>query len=239
MIRVSLMERGVVPGGGMRLRGESVSRVEALSDAVLGFAITLLIVSLEVPRTFGELMTVIRGFPVFAVCFALLIQIWYKHYDFYRRYGLEDLGTIVLNAVLLFVILFYVYPLKFLFSAAMGADIFIRPVEARALFTLFGVGFAAVFGVLAAMHANALRQRERLGLSPLERFEARRAILDNLLTILVAGISIAIAHLVPPRWVGFAGWAYTLLGVTGFCVGYFGGRSRERYAPNPAPVPGS
>jgi uncharacterized membrane protein len=237
MIRSTVMDRGEAMSNGMICRGESVSRVEALSDAVLGFAITLLIVSLEVPRTFGELMIVVKGFPVFAICFALLIQIWYKHYIFFRRYGLEDYGTIILNGVLLFVILFYVYPLKFLFSSALGAGAVVTPTEARTLFTLFGVGYAAVYGVLAIMHANALRQRAGLGLSPLELFETHRSIVENLLYIAVAALSIALAHLLPPRWVGFAGWTYALLGVVGFCVGYYGGLRRRKYESDGAPDP--
>src|SRR6266849_4862162 len=90
-----------------------VSRVEGFSDAVFAFAITLLVVSLEVPKTFGELMAAMRGFPSFAVCFALLFQVWWRHYHFFRTYDLEDNYVIVLTGVLLFVVLFYVYPLKF------------------------------------------------------------------------------------------------------------------------------
>lgn len=41
--------------GDFRVRGKEVSRVEGLSDAVFGFAITLLVVSLEVPKTFALL----------------------------------------------------------------------------------------------------------------------------------------------------------------------------------------
>ena len=40
----------------MTLRGREVTRLEALSDAVFGFAATLLVVSLEVPQTFPELV---------------------------------------------------------------------------------------------------------------------------------------------------------------------------------------
>jgi uncharacterized membrane protein len=38
------------------LRGREMSRIEGLSDAVFRFEITLLVVSLEVPNTFDELL---------------------------------------------------------------------------------------------------------------------------------------------------------------------------------------
>src|SRR5205809_3952346 len=91
-----------------------VSRFRGFSDAVFTFAITLLVVSLEVPKTFAELMAAIRGFPAFAVCFALLFQVWWRHYRFFRSYDLEDGRVNALTGALLFVVLFYVYPLKFL-----------------------------------------------------------------------------------------------------------------------------
>jgi uncharacterized membrane protein len=47
---------------GFRLRGTSMSRIDAFSDVVFGFAITLLVVSLEIPHTFEELHRSLRGF---------------------------------------------------------------------------------------------------------------------------------------------------------------------------------
>ncbi len=94
-----------------RLRGTEVTRVEAFSDVVFGFALTLLVVSLEVPHTFNQLLAAMSGFVPFAVSFTILAQVWWVHHNFFRRYGLQDGATILLNLILLFVILFYVYPL--------------------------------------------------------------------------------------------------------------------------------
>jgi uncharacterized membrane protein len=102
------------------LRGLEGTRVEAFSDVVFGFALTLIVVSLEVPTTFEELMETMRGFPAFAICFAILTWVWHVHHTFFRRYGLTDEITIALNTILLFVVLFYTYPLKFMFSLVTG-----------------------------------------------------------------------------------------------------------------------
>src|SRR5579871_6475071 len=101
---------------GFRARGHDIKRIETFSDAVFAFAVTLLIVSLEVPKTFEELLVSMRGFFAFALCFALLMMVWYEQHIFFRRYALDDKFCLFLNAALLFIILFYVYPLKFLCS---------------------------------------------------------------------------------------------------------------------------
>src|SRR5690349_20306100 len=102
-----------------RRRGLAVSRLEGFSDAVFAFALTLLVVSLQVPKTFDDLLATLSGFLPFALSFTLFIFIWYQHYAFFRRYGLEDPLTIILNSALLLVVLFFVFPLKFLFSIAV------------------------------------------------------------------------------------------------------------------------
>src|SRR5262245_55366234 len=107
-----------------RWRGGEVTRLEGFSDAVFGFALTLLVVSLEVPKSFDDLMRAMRGFLAFAICFAMLINVWEKHYRFFRRFGMQDGAMLALNGALLFVVLFYVYPLKFVMTSFIDSFVF-------------------------------------------------------------------------------------------------------------------
>ena len=93
-------------GGDFRWRSSEITRIEGLSDAVFAIAVALLIVSVEVPKTFYELMAAIRGFFAFAICFALLLQVWHEQYQFFRRYNLQDSISVFLNCTLLFLVLF-------------------------------------------------------------------------------------------------------------------------------------
>jgi hypothetical protein len=142
---------------GFRYRGHrDVSRIESFSDAVFGFSITLLVVSLQVPRTFDELLHTLAGFPAFAVTFALLAEIWYVQYRFFRRYALQDGTTILLNVVLLFVIVFFTYPLKFLFGLAVGVNgggHVIRGDQIATMYAVYGIGYAAIFVIFFLLHA--------------------------------------------------------------------------------------
>ena len=137
-----------------RLRAHEVSRIEAFSDIVFGFALTLIVVSLEVPESYEELMQEMRGFLGFAICFAVLMWIWHAHYTFFRRYAMTDVYTIVINTMLLFLVLYYVYPLKFMFSIVTGS-IHARSGDGAMLFTIYGLGFAGIFALLLLLYLHA------------------------------------------------------------------------------------
>lgn len=200
------------------IRGREVSRIEGFSDAVFGFALTLLVVSLEVPNSFDGLKAILRGFIPFAATFALMCWIWFEHYAFFRKFDAEDPVTIFLNCVLLFLVLFFVYPLKFVFSLVIpallrfGPPLSMSPQDGRLMMWVYGAGFVAVMLVYAMLYWNQYRQRAALALSGQQVFEARTGARTHLLSVAVGLVSIVLALTLPIEWLGIAGVIYALQG---------------------------
>ena len=202
---------------GFRLRGLSASRIDGFSDAVFAFALTLLVVSLEVPKTYAQLHASLRGFVGFAVVFYLLMQVWWSHYQYFRRFGTHDAWTIKLNAMLLFMVLFYVYPLKFLFNfltdLVLGTpqNSFDNPGQIRELVVLFGLGFAAIHILVALLYWNGLRQAAHLDLSAVETTLTHGYILAAGGVAAIGGLACAVAFILPVDRAGYSGWTYLLI----------------------------
>jgi len=220
------------PEKDFRWRAGEITRLEAFCDVVFGFAITLLVVSLEVPRTYAELMADMRGFLPFAICFAQLIQIWFTHYRFSRRYGLEDTYTLILNVLLLFLVLFYVYPLKFLFTmlfAGLTHAEGLEPVSrhgASVLMRIYGLGFASVFGLFALMYRHAYSLRDALGLNEVEVYGTQISFRENIGLMCIGLASFGVAFSNP----ALAGWLYASIGLFSWIHGSITGARKRRLA---------
>ncbi|MBL4870344.1 MAG: DUF1211 domain-containing protein, partial [Robiginitomaculum sp.] len=101
-------------------RGENVTRLENLSDIVFALSLGLLVTSSATPTTYSALLTLLGNLPAIAFAMAILLLIWNFHFIYFRRYGLGDQHTIFLNALLLFLVLTFAHPLKFMSDVMIG-----------------------------------------------------------------------------------------------------------------------
>ena len=218
-----------------RWRGNEVSRVEGFTDAVFAFAVTLLVVALEGPRTFEGLMNVVRSMPAFVICFVLLMTFWNAHYRYHRRYGLEDTFTRVMTMAILVLVLFFVYPLKFLFTMLtvkmFGLAMHDAPTletrdQLKMLYVIYGLGFAGVWGLYWLLYLHAWRARARLELSASELFMTRGSLMENAIYVGVCLLSVALALFTNSD--SAPGFIYFLLGpLQAFSGRYHGHKARE------------
>jgi len=228
-----------------RWRGAAVSRIEGLSDAVFALALTLIVASLSPPRTWEELQATFLQMPAVAIGFVFLSWFWLLHFRFHRRFGLEDLTTTWLNLGLLFLILLYVYPLRFLIgflydvlvlgrgwtttdSSGADAPLFRSAAEIRKLMLIYSSGFTAIFLMFSALYARAWKFRLELELDSVERVRTKSAMHSHFLTAGVGLTSIVLASW-NERWVPLSGWLYCSLGPLHFAHGWLTGRAVERY----------
>lgn len=221
---------------GFTWRGRDISRIESLSDGVFAFTVTLLVVSLEVPKTFAQLHDMMRGFLGFGVSFVVLLAIWHAQYIYFRRYALADSVTFLLNAALLFVVAFYVYPLKFLFMTLVNRATGYQVIEAgrvvpemtRAewseLMMIYSAGFVALYVIFTFLYLHAFRQREALELNDMEAYETRGVVQENLLMVALGALGFIFGAVGQP---GLAGLSYALIWPLQTGLGIRHGRRRK------------
>jgi uncharacterized membrane protein len=218
-----------------RWRGGEVSRIEGLSDGVFALSLTLLVVALEVPKTAAELIAVFWQFPAFALCFAFILWVWYDHFLYHRRFGFEDAITVAFNGLLLFFVVFYVFPLKFLASVLIS-----EPLEGldkgpmfvshgQTVMVLYSAGFVGIFAVLALVYWRAWRLRDRIQLDPAERAATWGSLMRQLLSVAIGLTSVMLAVLVP-RTPALSGLVFFLMGPVQAWNGFRTGKAIARAA---------
>jgi len=226
--------------GGFHLRGLAMTRIEVFVDAAFAFAVTMLVISFDaIPANWQEIILAIKSIPAFAVAATQMVWIWHEHSVWSRRYGLEDAMTVILSAVLLIVVLVYVYPLRIMASGMfswMSNGYLPSSFEMESwsqlsgMFVFMGTGFAAMCGVFVLLYQHSARRGMQLRLSETESYETRTIAGIWAGFAFIALLSAAIAVVLPPPWIPFSGFVYMLFAAWGPWYPRYRERRRARHS---------
>lgn len=176
-------------------RGQGGSRIESLSDGVFALAIAMLLLSTSVPANFAELWLFASDIFSFGICSIFVYWIWRTQVLFFQRYGLtEEQYVLRLSFLLIMLVPYYIYALKFLmswlvgfFGAAGKSLLFgipffesagylmglINMTEMPWLMCIYAIGFSGVFLVFTLLYNFVLKHQEALNLSIQEKIETQ------------------------------------------------------------------
>jgi len=244
MIRDALKKHYLGMNQEFRFRGEEPGRLENFSDAVFALAITLLLISTSPPTTFQQIKRFVWDIIPFCACIALIIMIWHEHFTFFFRYGLRNGKVVFLNTLFLVIVLFYVYPLKFLTKLILFPVGYlvhqpelvtelkgmIRGDDMADLMIIYGLGAAGVFFILVLMYRYALKHAAELELNEIELFDTRMSMQSNLLMGAIPLLSVALAIIFRNQWYAgmVSGFTYMLYTPIMFIYGTRSTKNRKK-----------
>jgi len=123
-------------------------RLEAFSDLVFGFSLSLLATRLDLPANEREVLDATR-WATFIVTFGMICAIWLAHYRIFRHRFVAGVFEIIVNFVFLFGIAVLPY----------AVQTFLRFQSSRQSLLLYFGDFTLIFLALATLRLSALRQR--------------------------------------------------------------------------------
>jgi uncharacterized membrane protein len=123
-------------------------RVEAFSDLVFGFSLSLLATRLDVPAKLEEVFESTR-WGTFVITFGIICVIWLAHYRIFRHRFVARAPDVAINFVFLFGIAIMPY----------SVQTFLRFMPGQEAILLYFGDFALIFAALATLRCRALLQR--------------------------------------------------------------------------------
>lgn len=195
-----------------------MTRLETFIDAAFAFAVTMMVIASDrVPDDITSLLAAFRNVPAFVGSVVVLGIFWRGHWLWSRRYGLEDGVSRFISWALLVTVLIYIYPLKALFGSMfylltggqLGQALGVRTeAQARALFSIYALGFTAISISVLLLHWRAWRLRVPLRLNDWEQTLTRDQIRGWSVPMSVGIIAFILAVTLPIRHISWSGWIY-------------------------------
>lgn len=160
--------------------GRFTSRLEAFSDLVFGFSLSLLATRLEVPASVNQVFESTR-WGTFIVTFGMICVIWLAHYRIFRHQFVAQVPDVAVNFVFLLGIAVLPYSVQTFLRFPGGRD---------AVILYFG-DFALVFATLATLRWRALLQRRGDPDTDVRLREWRGIVRQSMIVLVVVGSLIA------------------------------------------------
>lgn len=156
-------------------------RLEAFSDLVFGFSLSLLATRLDVPANIAEVFEKTR-WGTFIVTFGMICAIWLAHYRIFRHHFVARTPDVIINFIFLFGIAVLPY----------AVQTFLRFGSGRSAVILYFGDFALVFASLATLRWRALRQRRHDQDREIRLREWRGTVRQYLIVLIIVAYLIAI-----------------------------------------------
>ena len=188
------------------------ARYDNFTDAAFAFAVSLLVIGgAGAPADFDQLLGALGDIPAFAFGFAIVVMFWTSHVRWRALRGDGTAWSILLTLLLVFLTLIYIQPLRGMASATglfftgqgrmFGGSL-------AGLFAVYGTGFVAMALTMAALFADAGRNRD---LDHEVRAGARGELFIWLIIAATGVISVAVSL---TRWGQWAAMIYATLPLT-------------------------
>ena len=156
-------------------------RLEAFSDLVFGFSLSLLATRLEIPARVEDIFNGTRWLAII-VTFAFVCRFWLEHYRVFRHDFVARGFDAVVNFIFLFAIAILPYSLQ----------TFLRFKSALPSFSLYGGDIALILFTLSILRLRSLRQR-RSDPEIADRIrEWRRSVIQVAVAVLMALLILAL-----------------------------------------------
>jgi uncharacterized membrane protein len=184
--------------------GERFShRLEAFSDLVFGFSLSLLATRLDIPTDPSQIFDPKR-WSTFIITFAIICMLWLAHYRIFRHHFVPQIPDVIINFIFLLGIAVLPYAVQTYLRFTTGRE---------ALILYFG-DFALVFAALAALRLRALFQRRGDPDGELRLREWRATVRQFTIVLVFVGCLIAMGVGAIPREKFYSAAAAALVVVT-------------------------